>query len=404
MRTDILVVGGGVIGLTIAIELRRRFPHRRTIVVEGEHSHAAHGSGRNSGVLHSGIYYPPGSLKAQMCGRGATAMREYCLARGLPLMPLGKVLIPTRVEDDPQLDVLASRAESNGVVAEMLTASRLAIEEPCARSPTGRALLVPITAVCDPRAVMRSLAGDAAEAGVEITLGWRAVRFDPAARRATNTSGSSIQYDLLVNAAGLHADWVAHAFGIARHLRILPFRGLYWKLDPAAGIRIKRLLYPVPDLRVPFLGVHTTTACDGTVYLGPTAIPALGRENYRGLRGLRVGDALQILRVSALQFCRNTDGFRRLALVEAGKLSRRRFAEAVQRLVPTVRAEHLLPCEKVGMRPQLYDSDSGRLVNDFLVERGPSSVHVLNAISPAFTCSIPFASFVCDKYIESTTP
>jgi L-2-hydroxyglutarate oxidase LhgO len=401
---EILIIGGGVVGLTLALEIRRRHSRINVTVVEAERVLASHGSGRNSGVLHSGIYYPPDSLKARMCAEGATAMREYCRSRNLPLLPLGKVLVPTRPEDDPQLDLLATRAGQNGVDARMLTAAELAHEEPAARSASGRALLVPITSVCSPHAVMRSLAEDCEKAGIEIRMGWRATRFETDTCTVTNEVGDTIRYRVLINAAGLHADKVAHAFGVGLQYSILPFKGIYWKLDPAAGIRLNHLVYPVPDLRVPFLGVHTTTATDGSVYLGPTAIPAFGRENYAGFTGVRAADAVRILRASAAQFIRNTNGFRRLALVETSKLSKGRFAAAAQRLIPAIRAEGLLPCSKVGMRAQLYDSSSGQLVNDFLVQRGPQSVHVLNAISPAWTCSMPFASFVCDRFIDGNEP
>jgi L-2-hydroxyglutarate oxidase LhgO len=183
-------------------------------------------------------------------------------------------------------------------------------------------------------------------------------------------------------------------------LHILPFKGIYWKLDPASGVRLNHLVYPVPDLRVPFLGVHTTTATDGTVYLGPTAIPALGRENYRCLSGIVPADIARIAKASAVQFARDTNGFRRLAVIETGKVLKGQFVKAVQRLIPAVRSEHLLPCTKVGMRAQLYDSVSSQMINDFVIATGPASVHVLNAISPAWTCSFPFASFICEGHFE----
>ena len=397
---DILIIGGGVIGLTIALELRRRRPGSSITVVEAEPDLAAHGSGRNSGVLHSGIYYPPESLKARMCAMGAEAMRDYCRCRGLPLLELGKILVPTRADDDPQLDLLVSRASANGVKAQLIDRSSLAAMEPEARSASGRALHVPITSVCSPRDVMASLASDCAESAVELRLGWRASSFDAAARRVTSARGDRIAYGFLINAAGLHADTVAHAYGVASHLRILPFKGIYWKLDPASGIRLNHLVYPVPDLRVPFLGVHTTTATDGAVYLGPTAIPALGRENYVGLRGMHPIDAIRILGACATQFSKDTFGFRRLAITEAGKLLKRRFVDAVRRLLPRVNPNHLIPCTKVGIRAQLYDSEVGQLVNDIMIERGPSSVHVLNAISPAWTCSMTFAEHICDNYLK----
>jgi L-2-hydroxyglutarate oxidase len=401
---EFLIIGGGVVGLTLALEIRRRHSQSKVTVVEAERALASHGSGRNSGVLHSGIYYPPDSLKARMCAQGAAAMREYCRLRNLPLLPLGKVLVPTRPEDDPQLDLLVSRAGQNGVDARMLTSAELAHQEPAARSASGRALLVPITSVCSPHAVMKSLAGDCEKAQIQIRMGWRAARFDPDARTVTNEFGDVIRYGVLINAAGLHADTVAHAFGVGLQYHILPFKGIYWKLNPASGVRLNHLVYPVPDLRVPFLGVHTTTATDGTVYLGPTAIPSLGRESYRGLSGIVPADIARIAKASAIQFARNTNGFRRLAVIETGKLLKGRFVKAMQRLIPAVRPEHLLPCTKVGMRAQLYDSSSSQLVNDFLVQRGPRSIHVLNAISPAWTCSMPFASFVCDRFLDGNDP
>lgn len=402
--TDFLVVGAGIVGLTIARELRRRFPGSRITVLEKEARLAVHGSGRNSGVLHSGIYYPPGSLKARMCAQGASEMREFCEQRGLPLLRIGKVLVPVRPEDDPQLDALAARAGPNGVEAHLLDSAALAAEEPLARSASGRALLVPITSVCSPVQVIEALRGACMDERIEIRLGCVAWRFDPGARRVDLQGGDSLSFGLLVNAAGLHADRVAHAFGVAPHLAILPFKGIYWKLDPASGLRPRRLIYPVPDLRVPFLGVHTTTATDGSVYLGPTAIPAFGRENYRGVTGIRAGDAVRILRAVAEQFWSDRDGFRRLALQEAPKLAKGSFSRAVSVLVPRIGARDLMPCAKVGLRAQLYDFAQRRLVNDFVVERGFSSVHVLNAISPAWTCSFPFARHICDNHIEIGSP
>jgi L-2-hydroxyglutarate oxidase len=404
MLADFLVIGGGVIGLTIALELRQRHPASSIMVAEAEPELAMHGSGRNSGVLHSGVYYPPASLKARMCALGAQAMREYCQERQLPLLRLGKVLIPARIEDDSQLEILAARAAQNGVATRLLNEADLASAEPEAMSASGRALYVPITSVCSPRAVMTALADECRCKNIDLRMGWRAIRFDPHAATASSECGDTVRFGLLINAAGLYADVVAHQFGVGRHLQILPFKGIYWKLDPAAGIRLNHLVYPVPDLRVPFLGVHTTTATDGTVYLGPTAIPALGRNNYVGLRGIAGQDTFRILRASALQFARNTDGFRRLAIVEVGKLLKSQFTKAVKRLLPAVRQEHLLPCGKVGLRAQLYDSNLGRLVNDFLIEHGPRSVHVLNAISPAWTCAFPFARLVCDQYVHTSSP
>ncbi len=399
LMADFVVIGAGIVGLAVARELKRREPGARVLVLEKEDRPGRHASGRNSGVLHSGIYYPAGSLKARLCGAGAREMAEYCAARGLPLRHLGKILLPTGPGDGAQLDLLASRAAANGVEVERLGPAELARREPEARSATGEALFVPATAVVSPAEIMAALAADAAGAGVELRCGGRLEAVDPG-RRELIWSGERIGFGHAVNAAGLHADRVARLFGAGRRYTMLPFKGLYWKLDPASGIRINHLLYPVPDLRVPFLGIHSTTAIDGSIYLGPTAIPAFGRENYRGWQGVSAGETLRIGGLLARLLLTGRDGFRRLAWREGRRFSRRRFAAAARLLLPRLRAEHLLPCDKVGIRAQLLDRSAGRLVTDFLVESGPASTHVLNAVSPAFTSAFPLARHLCDRMLD----
>lgn len=396
---DFLIIGAGIVGLTIALELKRRHPGATIIVLEKEPEPGRHSSGRNSGVLHSGIYYPPGSLKAQVCGQGCLEMIEYCEQRGLPLNRIGKVLVPVRAEDGPQLDVLEQRGAANGVATERLDAARLAAIEPEARSATGEALYVPITSVVSSSAVFASVLDDVMTAGIEVICGGSLESVD-VDRRSLVFGGERIGYGHAVNTAGLHADSVAQHFGVGRHYTLLPFKGIYWKLDPASGLEINHLIYPVPDLRVPFLGVHTTTAIDGTVYIGPTAVPAFGRENYRGRQDVAPRELARILGLIAGQYVSGRDGFRRLAWQEGRRYFRRWFAEAGRALLPRLRADHLLACDKVGIRAQMLDRRSGRLVTDFVVEQGPSSTHVINAISPAFTSAFPLARHVCSAFIE----
>lgn len=398
--TDFLIIGGGVVGLSIARELKLRDPGRVVTVLEKERAPGLHSSGRNSGVLHSGIYYPPTSLKARVCTAGAREMAEYCTANGLPLDRRGKVLVPVNEADAAQLDVLTERGAANGVTVQRLNASELAELEPEARSATGEALWVPSTAVGSAAAVMKQLAADCTAMGIDIRCNTNIARVNVPTRDVTLRDGAKISFGHAINGAGLHADTVAHSFGVGARYSMAPFKGLYWKLDPAAGINIRHLIYPVPDLRVPFLGVHTTTSYDGTVYLGPTAVPALGRENYRGLQGVTAGDALRIGALLVRQYIAGRDGFRRLAWQEGRRYFKRWFAEAAQALLPRLRPEHLLACDKAGIRAQLYDRETGRLVNDFVVERGPASTHVLNAISPAWTSAFPFARYVVDQYVE----
>jgi L-2-hydroxyglutarate oxidase LhgO len=399
MRTaDHVVIGAGIVGLTIALELKRRAPESRILLLEKEPEPGRHSSGRNSGVLHSGIYYPPASLKAQVCGQGAREWAAYCRERGLPIDRIGKVLLPLRAEDAGQLDLLEQRAAANGVEAVRIGETDLAELEPEARSATGEALFIPSTSVVSSPDAFASVAADARAAGIEILCGGTLGRVDADAREL-EWGGERISYGHAVNTAGLHADSVAHKFGVGERYTLLPFKGIYWKLDPASGIDIRHLIYPVPDLRVPFLGVHTTTAIDGTVYVGPTAVPAFGRENYRGAEGVTGGELARILSHLGRQYLSGRNGFRRLAWQEGRRYFKPWFTEAAQQLLPRLRPDHLLPCTKVGIRAQMLDKTTGDLVTDFLVEAGPASTHVLNAISPAFTSAFPFARHVCDTKI-----
>ena len=395
---DFVLIGAGIVGLTIARELKRRQPSARILVLEKEPAPGRHSSGRNSGVLHSGIYYPPGSLKARVCREGAREMAEWCRDRGLPLERLGKVLLPLREEDAPQLDLLESRAAANGVEVERIDEGALAQLEPEARSATGEALFVPGTSVVSSSEVLASVVDDVKSAGVEILCGG-GLGDVAAERRRLTWDGEVVEYGHAINTAGLHADAVAHLFGVGERYTLLPFKGIYWKLDPESGLRINHLIYPVPDLRVPFLGVHTTTAIGGTVYVGPTAVPAFGRENYRGWQDVAPGELSRILGHLSRQFASGRNGFRRLAWQEGRRYFKPWFAQAARQLLPRLRAEHLLACDKVGIRAQMLDRESGELVSDFLIESGPASTHVLNAISPAFTSAFSFARHICDNNI-----
>ena len=400
MNADYLIIGAGIVGLSIARELKRRRPAATILVLEKEPSPGRHSSGRNSGVLHSGIYYPEHSLKARVCGQGAIEMAEFCTSRGLPLQRRGKILVPVNDEDGPQLDLLQRRAAANGVAVQRLDRGDLKAMEPEARSATGEALFVASTAVGDSASVMAAMVAEALGEGIAILTDSTIDKVDAQRRHVTLADGTQIDYGHAVSAAGLHADSVAHRFGVGQNLTLLPFKGIYWKLDAAAGLDIRHLIYPVPDLRVPFLGVHTTTATDGTIYLGPTAVPAFGRENYRGFEDVSAADLARILGLLGRQFITNSEGFRRLALLEGPRYFKTFFARAAQTLLPRLRPEHLLPSSKVGIRAQMFDRETGRLVTDFLVKSEANSTHVLNAISPAWTSAFPFARYVVDNYLE----
>lgn len=391
---DAVIIGGGIVGLSLARELARRDPGCRIAILEKEPELGAHASGRNSGVLHSGIYYPAGSLKARLCADGARAMAAYCIERGLPFQRIGKVILPLREADDPQLDHLLERARTNGARATLIDAAALRELEPDAHTCTGRALFSPETAVVEPKSVLRELGSDLSRQGVEIHF---AARAEVKGDSVVTSSGARFPFGLLLNAAGLQADLVAKSCGVGARYSILPFRGLYYRLLPAAAIRVHHLIYPVPDLRVPFLGVHFTKSVSGEVHLGPTAIPAFGRENYRGWSGVEPRELPRIVTTLARQYVRNRQGFRTLVHEEAVRFLKPFFVSAARALVPRLRARDLAACEKVGIRAQLFDRERQELVMDFVVERGERSLHVLNAVSPAFTSAFAFAAWTLDQ-------
>lgn len=402
LKADYVIFGAGIVGLTIARELKRRQPSLKVVLAEKELMPGLHSSGRNSGVLHSGIYYSPDSLKAKLCREGALEMAQYHEANHLRLDRRGKILVTTCTDDTPQLELLAQRAKLNGVQTEALDTQSLKELEPEARSATGKALWVPTTAVGSPAEVMKTIVGEVKSLGVELRCSAKIVWAKPSQKMVGLKDGETVCYGHAINASGLHADSLAHLFGIGERYTLLPFKGIYWRLDPSSGIRIRHLIYPVPDLRVPFLGVHTTTTTDGSTYLGPTAVPAFGRENYYGLNGVSVSELARISRLLLKQYASGKDGFRRLAVQEGRRYFKPWFVEAARVILPRLHPEHLLPTDKVGIRAQMLDRQTGRLVTDFLVERGPFSTHILNAISPAWTSAFPFARYICDHFIERT--
>lgn len=396
----IVVCGAGVLGLTIARELAARGADD-ILILEKEPRPGLHASGRNSGVLHAGIYYAPGSARARTCLEGNRLMRAYCAERGLPLAECGKVIVAPDPAELPALEALHRRALANGSPAVLIDEKELAELEPGAVT-SGRALHSPLTAVVDPRAVLASIARELTEGGrARIRYGCRVIGPAGAAcgTRTLTTALGPVSYGRLLNCAGAHADTLAHAFGLGRRWAMVPFKGLYRKLRPRRAALVRGNVYPVPDPRVPFLGVHFTRGVTGEVYIGPTATPALGRENYGLLRGLDAEAPAVLWRCA--QMLLGNPQFRALAREELRKYLPSRFFADCARLMRGLSPGDIEPCPKVGIRPQLVDTVTRALVMDFLVETDGPAVHVLNAISPAFTSSMAFARMVCDTHFSA---
>ena len=396
---EVLIVGGGMVGLCIAHQLLERKIAREIIIIDKEKELGKHSSGRNSGVLHAGLYYKPGTVKAQVCVSGAKRLRAWVEKRNLPLNPCGKIIVPTRRNLDSQLEVLAERGRANGAYVEFWDQKRLKGFIPEAHSASGRALWSPNTAVVKPITVIKRLKEELIENGVLFIQSEQSWRAEPDQKCIRLSDGTRVEFRHMFNCSGLQADRVAHKFGVGKNYSLLPFKGLYWQLKPGCPIQPKANIYPVPDLNIPFLGVHFTPSADTTplVSIGPTATPAWGRENYRGLEAIEPAMSVANLTVLARQYIANRGGFRRYVHEQAFLSLPPLLLKAAQELIPSVRAEHIELSQKVGIRSQLFNHLTNRLEDDFLCFPGPSSTHVLNAISPAFTASFSLADLVLDQ-------
>ncbi|WP_374986816.1 L-2-hydroxyglutarate oxidase [Streptomyces fradiae] len=387
---DVLVVGGGIIGLSTAYALSRDAPGTRVVVLEKEPGPARHQTGRNSGVVHSGIYYRPGSLKARFAVRGAAEMVKFCAEHGLPHRVTGKLIVATDRAELPRLHALVQRGRENGIPVRELGPAQISAYEPDVRGIA--AIHVGTTGICDYGAVAARLA-DAS--GAEVRYGARVIAVDrrPWGVAARTADGRVVRARALVNCAGLHCDAVARLAGDDPDVRIVPFRGEYYELGRQDLVR--GLVYPVPDPAFPFLGVHLTRGVDGGVHVGPNAVPALAREGYGRLdvRPRELAGTLTWPGTWAIA--------RRHWRYGAGELhrslSKQAFTQAVRRLLPQVTAEDLRPAP-AGVRAQAVLRD-GTLVDDFLIREAPRTVHVLNAPSPAATASLPIGREVARRVL-----
>ncbi|MEU7384731.1 MULTISPECIES: L-2-hydroxyglutarate oxidase [unclassified Streptomyces] len=392
---DVLVIGGGIVGLSTAYAITRAAPGTRVTVLEKEQGPARHQTGRNSGVIHSGIYYRPGSLKARYAAGGAAEMVKFCAEYGIAHEVTGKLIVATGRDELPRLHALVQRGRKNGIPVRELGPAQIEEYEPEVRGLA--AIHVGTTGICDFTAVARQLAR---ASGARIRYGARVVRVDrrPELGVAVLTGrGDIVRARVLVNCAGLYCDEVARMTGDDPEVRIVPFRGEYYEL--ARPELVRGLVYPVPDPAFPFLGVHLTRGVDGGVHVGPNAVPALAREGY-GWGTVRPREL-----AGTLSWPGSWRIARRHWRYGAGELrrsvSRAAFTRAVRRLVPAVREDDLVTAP-AGVRAQAVLRD-GTLVDDFLIREGARAVHVLNAPSPAATASLPIGREVARRALAVLT-
>lgn len=394
----VCVIGGGILGVATARELTRRHPAADVVVLERETALAQHQTGRNSGVVHAGVYYAPGSLKARLCRRGMDLLRDYCAAHGLPYDACGKVVVATGEHELDRLDELHRRSLANGVPGiRRLDAAELREIEPHVAGIAG--LHSPASAITDYGAVTRQLAADVRAAGGEVLLGTDVARVahgDRADRKrpvVVQANGERVRADRVIVCAGLRADLLAGASGASRAPRIVPFRGEYFALRPEREGLVRGLVYPVPDPELPFLGIHLTRRIGGGVLVGPNAVLALGRESYRW-RDLDTGELRRL--ASWHGTWRLAARHRRTAALELWRSGNRRaFVAEARRYVPELRASDVVRA-RAGIRAQAVD-DAGGLVDDFILDVDGPIAWVRNAPSPAATSSMAIAEELLDR-------
>ncbi|HEY3508331.1 L-2-hydroxyglutarate oxidase [Kribbella karoonensis] len=391
MTRTAVVVGGGIVGLAVARSVQRRDPGTPVVVLEKEPTVGAHQSGHNSGVVHSGLYYRPGSLKARFAVEGGTALREYCAEKGIPLDVPGKLVVATTEAELPQLDRLYRNGRENGVPVRHLTLAEVAEREPHLR--VKGALAVDSTGRVDFKLVAAALADDVRAAGGEIRTGVTVTAVENAGTIRVRTTDDVIMADRVAVCAGLHSDRIARASGLEPGVRILPFRGEYSELVPEREHLVKGLVYPVPDPDLPFLGVHLTRGLDGTVHLGPNAVPALAREGY-SWGTIVPRDVWES--VTYRGSWRLGRRYARTGVQEiARSLTGRALVKEARRMLPELQVSDVRR-SGAGVRAQAVTRE-GKLVDDFLFLRDGRALHVLNAPSPAATASLVIGNRIAEE-------
>ncbi len=392
---DYVIIGGGIIGLSMAKAIMQANADISILIIEKERNVAMHASGRNSGVLHAGFYYSADSLKAKFAKAGNKEMHEYCKKNNLKINECGKVVLAQNEDEIKGLEELKKRGETNGVELYWIDEKELKDKYPNLRT-TKKALYSPTTATIDPKEVCLSIAKDLQKNGAIIYTDTKYIKRE--SKNSILSTGGEIKYKKLINCAGLYADKIAKDFGLSSQYTIIPFKGIYLK-DKKNRSNLKTNAYPVPNLKNPFLGVHFTYAVDGSAKIGPTAIPALWRENYKGFDNFSLKEMLNILHYETKLFFTNAFGFRSLAYEEIRKYYKPYLLKLTSSLTTHMNLKGYDSWTTPGIRAQLLDIQTLELVQDFIVQNEENSVHILNAVSPAFTSAFPFARWVVQNYL-----
>lgn len=397
---DLAVIGSGVVGLAIAKAWKERNPSDKVVIVDKEHKVAEHSSGRNSGVLHAGFYYAPDSLKAKLTKDGNAMLRAFCYEHGVPIRETGKVVVTQGEDEIPTLEELYRRGLINGCELELVDEGQLKELEPLAQT-VGKAIWSPLTAVSSPIGVTVKLSEVVQSMGCVLRLGNSVVAGSEG--RIVLENGEVVRAGHIVNAAGLYADKVAHWFGVGLEYKMLPFKGLYLYSDWPDG-KLTRQVYPVPDPRNPFLGVHVTVTVEGRMKIGPTAIPALKREDYGMPWEFSPKELWEIARLYPRFLTSPHHNVAELIASEVPKYNKAFLVNQAKPLVPSIDKRNFKERGRPGVRAQLLHIPTKQLEMDFLVRSGTNSTHMLNVVSPAWTSSLAVGKYTVEKIHDGGFP
>jgi (S)-2-hydroxyglutarate dehydrogenase len=393
---DFVIIGSGILGLSVANALKTKKPQASIIILDKEAVEAYHASGRNSGVLHAGFYYTADSLKAKFTVEGSRAMKAFCRSKGLLMNECGKLVVAQNADELEKLHELERRGKRNGSNVRLIEETEARAIEPNVRT-FKKALYSPDTASVDPRQVCAAIKEDLQKAGVQFSF---STKYLGRSAQVVRTNQGEFEGKTIINCAGLYADKVAQDFGFGREYTMIPFKGLYLKYTKNTT-DVKINIYPVPNLKNPFLGVHFTKTVHGDIKIGPTAIPAFWRENYHMNSSFNFSEMSEVLFYESKLFLTNAFGFRGLAFEEMQKYMKSHFIGLAQNMVQSIDPKGFTEFTKPGIRAQLLDKKTLNLVQDFVVQGDHQSVHVLNAVSPAFTCAFPFSKYIVDQYVKA---
>ena len=394
---DLIILGAGITGLSIARQQLINDPACKTLIIEKERTVGMHASGRNSGVLHSGIYYPSNTLKAKFCSEGRKLMEKYCQEYGLPIQKCGKVIVPQTQDQDEILDTLQRRSKLNGAKTSIISEDELKKVEPEVYSISSRALYSPQTSVVDPDAILKNLVANLLNKNVEFAYEEHITSADPENSVILTNKNLLYKYGQLINCTGQFSDLISHIFNIGKEYHLIPFKGMYYKLKENTEMKLNGLIYPVPDSRFPFLGIHSVKLINGDVYFGPNSIPALGRENYRGIKGISWRDSIKNSYILLKKYLENNEGFRTFSHRESLQFFKYAFYMHIKKMLPKIKYTDIAASNKVGIRAQLINKHTNNFEMDFIVERKDNTIHVLNSVSPAFTSSFAFAPYILNS-------